>query len=129
MSTTTEVSLKDRRAELEARAAKLAEEIASFVDRIDAGETLTSEQSERFERQTAAVNRLQGQIEEVRELQLAEIRHLQPFRDTSSRVTVLPRIPRCSMRCVAVATRGSSPSCVHRRRSVMTPSPTAGQRN
>jgi hypothetical protein len=49
MSTATP-SLRDRREELEARAAKFAEEIQSFVDHIDAGETLTAEQSERFER-------------------------------------------------------------------------------
>jgi hypothetical protein len=52
MSTATTASLRDRREEFEARAAKLAEEIqSSFVDRIDAGETLTPEQSEGFERQ------------------------------------------------------------------------------
>jgi hypothetical protein len=75
MTTTAAPSLRDRREELETRAAKLAQEIQSFVDRIDAGETLTPEQSERFERQAAPVNRLQGQIEEVRAMQLDEIRH------------------------------------------------------
>jgi len=65
MSTT--IDLADRRAELETRAKKIADEIQGFIDRIDAGETLTDEQSERMTRQTAAVNKLlQGQIEEVR---------------------------------------------------------------
>jgi hypothetical protein len=57
MSTATQ-SLADRRAELQARDAKIADEIQSFVDRMDAGETLTPEQSERFERQVASVTAL-----------------------------------------------------------------------
>lgn len=71
---TTEVSLHERHAELKARYETIAGEIAEFAARVEAGENLTPEQSERLERQSAAANRLAGQIEEVRELREAKIR-------------------------------------------------------